>query len=182
VYTDSVTWDGNEHQDNHGDDFGDIAEDNIKVILGVFNDDNDYVDECVATEPASNNNPGAPTISGPTSGSAGTAYYFHFNSVDPDDDDVYYYIKWGDSQVEDWDGPHTSGVDADIKHTYENQGTFTIEAKAKDSNDAESGWSTLQVTMPRSKALNTPFLNFLTSHPSLFPILQRLKLLRLGLQ
>jgi len=35
--------------------------------------------------------------------------------------------------------------------------------------------------IPRNKTTNTPFLNFLTSHPSLFPILQRL-LLRLGLQ
>ena len=48
VYTDSVIWDGSDHADAHGDDFGDIAPDNIKVIMGVFNDDNGYVDETTA--------------------------------------------------------------------------------------------------------------------------------------
>ena len=43
-YTDSVTWNGNDHSDEHGNDYGDIAIDNIRIILGVF-DDNGYVDE-----------------------------------------------------------------------------------------------------------------------------------------
>ena len=47
TYTDTVIWDGDEHQDEHGDDFGDISKSNIKVILGVFNQDNGYVDETV---------------------------------------------------------------------------------------------------------------------------------------
>jgi len=50
-YSDSIIWDGNEHQDNHGSGFGDIVSDNIKVIMGVYNDDNDYVDETIAKIP-----------------------------------------------------------------------------------------------------------------------------------
>jgi hypothetical protein len=48
TYTNSVTWVGSEHQDGHGQNFGDVTADNIQVILGVFNNENNYVDETVA--------------------------------------------------------------------------------------------------------------------------------------
>ncbi len=118
-----------------------------------------------------NTPPEIPDIDGPTSGSAGTAYTYTFNSVDSNGDDVYYNITWGDGYVEIWDGPHTSGTDFDIDHTYANQGTYTIEAKAKDTNGAESDWGILEVTMPRNKvAFNSWFLCFLEQ----FPLLERL--------
>lgn len=56
VYTSSVIWNGNYKYDTHGD-FGDIAKDNIRVIMGVFNDDDDYVDATVATNPVGDNFP-----------------------------------------------------------------------------------------------------------------------------
>ena len=97
--------------------------------------------------------------------------HIHLISVDPDGDDVYYYIKWGDGHTKVLDGPHVSGVDVDIAHTYANQGTFTIEAK--DSNGAESGLSTLQVTMPLNKVFTNPlFLRLLERFPNAFPVLR----------
>ena len=48
TYTNSVIWNGNLHCDNHGTYFGDITENNIMVILGVFNNNNNYVDETAA--------------------------------------------------------------------------------------------------------------------------------------
>jgi len=54
LYTDSVTWDGNEHYDAHGNDFGDIAPQNIQLIMGVINANNGYVDETVAARVAAN--------------------------------------------------------------------------------------------------------------------------------
>ena len=48
TYTNSVTWIGSQHQDNQGTNFGDITPENIIVILGVFNNQNNYVDETVA--------------------------------------------------------------------------------------------------------------------------------------
>jgi hypothetical protein len=122
----------------------------------------------------SNTKPEIPDIIGPTSGKVGTEYTYTFNSDDADDDDVYYYIKWGDGHVEIWEGPYKSGVDAEIKHTYTREGTFIIEAKAKDTNGAESGWSNFTITMPRDKVINKPILNFLQSHPNWFPLLQKL--------
>jgi hypothetical protein len=126
----------------------------------------------------SNTKPEIPDIDGPTSGKVGTEYIYTFNSVDADDDDVFYYIKWGDGHVEIWDGPYNSGVDADIKHTFIREGTFKIEAKAKDFYGAESEWAEFTVTMPRNKIVNRPILNllqnFLQSHHNLFPIIQKI--------
>jgi hypothetical protein len=47
VYSNSMFWNGNEHEDEHGDDFGDIAPNNIQVTMAVYNDNNGYVDETV---------------------------------------------------------------------------------------------------------------------------------------
>ena len=49
----------------------------------------------VANEP-----PYAPIINGPTYGKTGTEYNYTFSTIDPDGDDVYYYIHWGDGNYE----------------------------------------------------------------------------------
>ena len=95
-----------------------------------------------------NEPPGAPSITGPTSGNAGEEYEYTFTTTDPNGDDVYYYIDWEDGQVEEWIGPYTSGVEVTLCHTWSEQGTYTISAKAKDVYGAESEWGTLEVTMP----------------------------------
>ncbi len=124
-----------------------------------------------------NNPPGTPTIDGPTSGIINTPYTYTFNSVDQDVEDVYYYILWDDGYVENWDGPHPSGEDFVIDHTYSKEKTFTIEAKARDILGAESGVATLEVTIPRNKPVNYNFnlLDLLFERfPNAFPILQQL--------
>jgi photosystem II stability/assembly factor-like uncharacterized protein len=141
---------------------------------GSFNTD-EFTGGVYKYTPDDNEPPEVPSITGQTHGNAGTEYTYTFNSEDPDGDDVYYYIMWGDGYTEVWDGPHASGADADIAHTYANQGEFTIQAKAKDTNGAESDWGELVVTMPRNKAVNFPFfLRILENHPNLFPVLRQL--------
>jgi len=87
----------------------------------------------------------------------------------PDDHDVYYYIEWGDDEIEDWIGPYESGEEVTISHTWAEQGAFTIRAKAKDIYDAESDWGTLEVEMPVNYNLNQQSTNLL-----FFQILQRI--------
>ena len=129
-----------------------------------------------------NEPPNTPTIEGPASGNAGTSYPYTFTSTDSDGNDVSYYIKWGDGSVTDWTTFQASGPPGySESHKWDEQGTYTIEAKAKDTYGVESDWATLEVTMPRNRAITSPFLNFLQNHPNLFPIL-RLLLQRLGLQ
>jgi len=117
------------------------------------------------------NPPDVPTIDGPLSGKIRISYNFSFNSIDPDGDDIYYYIKWGDGYVKNWDGPHPSGEDFIISHTYANQDTFTIQAKAKDVYDAESNWSYFEVEIPRTKTTFCSYYNWFLAH---FQILERL--------
>ena len=95
--------------------------------------------------------PHAPSFTGPGSGKTGESYTYNISAVDPDGDDVYYYVDWGDMQIEEWIGPFASGEEITLSHTWSEQGTYTIKAKAKDSYDAESQWTTLEVTMPKNK-------------------------------
>jgi hypothetical protein len=55
---------------------------------------------------------------------------------------------WGDGNVDDWFGPFESNDIITRNHTWEEKGTYTINARAKDSYGAIGEWSTLTVTMP----------------------------------
>lgn len=126
-----------------------------------------------------NTPPDAPTITGPDNGDAGTAYLFTFNAVDPDNNDVRYIVDWGDGEIDTTDYSQ-SGVDISLLKTWTKAGTYTITAKAQDTKGEISPETTKTVTMPRDKAINRPFLNWLHCHPNLFPLLQKI-LMRLGL-
>lgn len=119
---------------------------------------------------AENQPPDAPTIDGPTSGKPGTSYPYTFTSIDPDGDDVQFFIDWGDSDTE-WTEFVGSGTDIIVNHTWIDKGNYTIKAKAKDTFGLESDWGYLEVSIPRNKAsYNVLFLRFLER----FPILERL--------
>ncbi|MCK4365896.1 MAG: hypothetical protein KAW45_07585 [Thermoplasmatales archaeon] len=121
-----------------------------------------------------NQPPNTPTINGPTSGKPGTSYDYEFTSADSDGDQVSYYVEWGDGSVTDWTAFQASGPPGySESHKWDEQGTYTIEAKAMDQYGAESGWGTLTVTMPRNRLLsNTFFMRLLELFPNAFPILR----------
>jgi len=125
-----------------------------------------------------NNPPEIPLITGPTSGKKGTEYEYTFHATDPENNNLYYYVEWGDGNITEWFGPHTSGEQVIASHTYAEEDTYTIKAKVKDIHGFESDWATLEVSMPKNKAVNTPFLHFLENHPCLLPLLRQL----MGLQ
>jgi glutaredoxin len=184
-WNDSMTWDGSAHG------FPSVTYDNIMVIAAVFNDewhqgysyppnqnpfDAYYVDETAAAVPEGENNPpSAPIITGIEEGTAGNSYEYTFESTDPDDDDVSYYIEWGDGDITDWTAFQPSGPPGySESHAWE-KGTWTIRAKAKDPEGLESPWGTLIVTMPRNKAMNinSLFLRLLEGLLS-FPVFNRI--------
>ncbi|UCF12910.1 MAG: PKD domain-containing protein [Thermoplasmatales archaeon] len=88
-----------------------------------------------------NQPPDAPMITGPTEGKAGVEYEYTFNATDPDGEDVYYYIDWGDDNYSGWFGPYFSGENVSVNHTWDEMGTYDINAKAKDIYDDEGNWS-----------------------------------------
>lgn len=118
--------------------------------------------------------PNPPIIKGETQGAYDEEYNYTFSSLDPEDVNIYLYIEWGDGDIEDYIGPYQSEEEVILKHTYTEEGNYTIRAKAKDIYDIESDWSTLTVTMPKTKVINRSILNFLEQHPYLFPLLRQL--------
>ena len=112
-------------------------------------------DLCFETYGRDNLPPNAPTITGPNSGKAGISYDFTFKAVDPDGDYFYYYIDWGDGDVVDWFGPYESGDEIELNHTWMEEDTYTISARAKDSWGAIGEWGTLEVEMPESQFQST---------------------------
>ena len=120
--------------------------------------------------------PNTPTIEGLASGKINEPHDYIFNTTDPNGDDVYYYIDWGDNTTSGWIGPYPSGDEQTQSHTWLVQGTYTIRAKAKDIHGNESGWGTLSVTMPLS--YEPPHFSFFAwlfeRFPHAFPILRHL--------
>jgi hypothetical protein len=108
-----------------------------------------------------NKPPSAPIIKGPTNGIAGVEYEYTFNSTDDDNDEVTYYINWGDD-TDDIIGPYPSGVEAPAKHTWTSEGSYIIQARTQDEYGEYSDPGTLEVTMPKNKILvNSLFLKLL---------------------
>jgi hypothetical protein len=146
------------------------------VLVGAYADDNTngidagsaYVFGYV------NQPPSTPSITGTTNGKVGTMYPYTFTSTDPDGDNVFYFVDWGDSTTSGWFGPYPSGVQQSASHSWSQKNTYTIKVKAKDTWGAESGWGTLTVTMPN--IYDIPFIHFweklLERFPHAFPFLR----------
>jgi hypothetical protein len=100
-----------------------------------------------------NQPPLAPTVTGPDHGSPGTSYLFNFQTTDPQGDNIYYLVDWGDSTTTDWQGPFVSGTTIHLMHSWVDKGTFNVKAKAKDSFGAESPWGNMTVSMPSDLSL-----------------------------
>jgi SagB-type dehydrogenase family enzyme len=94
-----------------------------------------------------NNPPLAPTLTGPSSGQRGIRYNYTMVTIDPDDDDVYYFVDWGDGTNSGWVGTFPSGMMMTLNHTWSQPGTYTIQAKARDTHSLESSWTSLEMTI-----------------------------------
>lgn len=122
-----------------------------------------------------NQMPNKPTITGQIKGKPNTNYIYNFIATDPDQDNLYYYIDWGDNNSEEWIGPYNSGEEISISHSWTQKGIYNIKAKVKDEHGAESDWATLEITMPKNKTISNMLLyRFLGRFLFLGEILSRL--------
>ena len=122
-----------------------------------------------------NNQPEIPRITGPINGNIGTEYNYTFSSFDSEGDNVFYYVEWGDGTDSGWLGPYSYGHEITVSHTWDEEDTYTIRAKAKDIFDAESEWGTLEITMPISQVkVYQQITRFLQYHPNMCSILRHL--------
>ncbi len=92
--------------------------------------------------------PEVPQVSGPGVAKPGETLTFGFTSVDPNLDDVWYMVAWGDTSTPVWSSGRPSGEQYVVTHSYPDSGVYFVKARAKDSQDAESPWSdSSQVTV-----------------------------------
>jgi hypothetical protein len=107
----------------------------------------------------------------------GVNYEFEIASIDSNDDQVFYYVEWGDGETENWIGPYPSGQPVVVNHTWKKGITYGfIRAQAKDEHGAESGWVQLFYVVPRNANEKNPVIltllnrflgRFLEKHPRL---------------
>ena len=118
--------------------------------------------------------PTPPSIDGRYRGlDTGIEYDYTFSAVDLNEDDVYLNVEWGDGTTTGWIGPYSSGQEIVLPHSWEEEGTYLIRAKAKDINEAESDWSTHSVSTPKTRTFDTLFLRLLAQRFHLLSILQQ---------
>ena len=155
----------------------DVHEMNLSISV-VWKGDGviDIAVTIINNEEMPNGAPSPPTISGPSSGKPNRKYSYTLTTTDPDGEQVWYWIDWGDGTNTSWKGPYDSGTEITESHTWKSKQNFTIKAKAKDSKDAESNWATLIISVPFSYNIHTPSLweRLFERYPYIFPVLRHL--------
>jgi len=116
--------------------------------------------------------PDTPTIAGPGTGKPDTMYLYTFQTTDPEGDNVFYFLDWGDGTTSGWLGPYSSGVQQSASHSWSEQGTYTIKVKAKDSWGKESDWGTLPVHIPMVTPIPSFLLRLFERFPHAFPMVR----------
>jgi hypothetical protein len=105
------------------------------------------------------NPPEAPTINGPNKGVVGVEYNYTFITSDPEEEDIYYWINWGDnSPPVEWIGPYKSGEMIILSHIFLKEGKITISAQAMDINQLKGEWGTFEIVIPRNKLISISLL------------------------
>lgn len=112
------------------------------VTLTIYDDDGatSFILKEIAVYTPINKPPNTPTIISQEYGRPSTTYNFTFTATDPDNDEIWYYIDWGDGNVLPWNGPVASGESINMSHSW-NKGVYLIKVLAKDVHDTFSNWS-----------------------------------------
>lgn len=113
--------------------------------------------------------PFKPEIFGPNSGRPKIPYLFRFNTIDPDGDEVSFFIKWGDGNITDW--TQLDHGQYEETHEWDSRGNYIIAVEARDSLGLESEDANFEFPIYRYRAnLGYSLLNLLNRFPVLFAI------------
>jgi|GEM_PF-4733038 len=110
-----------------------------------------------------------PQIEGPSEAKVRTVTFYNFTAIDPNGDDIQYYIEFESGQGYWTDDYFSSGEQISRGWRWTEKGTLTIRSKARDSYGLESNWATLEITLPRSryteffKLNQLPFFQYIAS-------------------
>jgi len=115
------------------------------IITGLTNSfgSGDYDLWLIKVEIENNENqpPNVPEITGPQYGDVGVEYEYLFVTTDPEEENVSYYIDWGDGTNSGWLGAYSSGIEIKVNHSWVLPGEYEIRAKAMDENNFVGNWS-----------------------------------------
>jgi len=120
-----------------------------------------------------NKKPNKVIIDGPKNLNMGQTYTYTVEGTDPDGDELFYLVEWGDETytIIEPDDPNT------VTHKWAKTGSFDIKLLAIDSN-AEWAEETLRITISKNKHGSLPLLQFihnmLEKYPNLFPLLKQI--------
>lgn len=141
------------------------------TVTLIVTDSQDRIGEDYTTAFITQNyRPAKPTVAGIFKGKEDRSYTYTISATDPDGDQVYYFIDWGDGETTGWIGPYTSGSEVDVSHIWTHEGSYDFKVKAKDPYDAESDWTTNKVTMPI--VYEHPIVHILQQLADRFPLLE----------
>jgi hypothetical protein len=134
----------------------------VKLILANFNNFGELTPLCEIRFDdiyfgVSNTAPDVPKITGETHGKVRTLYTYSFKTTDPEENEVKYWIDWGDNTTTNTPY-YKSGQEVNISHIWGIKGTYYLRVKAIDEYGKESAWANLIVTMPYS--YNEPIMQF----------------------
>ena len=148
-------WDDYKGEDNNGDGIGDTP----YTIVGNTTEDNYPLMKIYEI-------PSKPSIHGPVNGKIGEEYEYSFTVTDPNDDNIFVYVDWGDNTYSNWFGPYESGEEINIMHSWSEEGIFIITARARDSNGYYGFLATKEIHSQRNKIkLNALFTNLFEIFP-----------------
>jgi thiol-disulfide isomerase/thioredoxin len=137
-----------------------IGEGELEIIISITNN-----------EELPNTAPDMPTIVGPSKAKTGEDIEFTITGSDPDGDDMYFILDWGDENDEVTIGPYPSNQDIKVTHNWAEDGVYVIRVKARDLDGAESDWNSLTVTTPKSIVISSRLIEFISNHIKLLSTL-----------
>ncbi len=156
-------WNDYTGEDNNGDGIGDTP----YIVSGNTTQDNYPIMKIYEI-------PSKPLIDGTVNGKPSVEYDYTFIAIDPNSDDIFIFVDWGDNTNSGWVGPYQSGMEILLEHSWSEKGTYKITARAKDTNELYGFSNTLVIHRPKTdKNYNLFFEMFLDR----YPLLKRLLLL-----
>ncbi|MCK4995304.1 MAG: M20/M25/M40 family metallo-hydrolase [Thermoplasmatales archaeon] len=79
---------------------------------------------------------------------------------DPEGDQIFYQMDWGDGETSDWEGPYPPNTQATLDHQFLELGTYEVSVRAKDIYSSTSEWSpTHTIEIIENSAPETPIIS-----------------------
>ena len=108
-----------------------------------------------------NQPPNDPEIRGPSKGKVGITYVFTVVTTDPENQNVSYFIEWGDETSTGWTPYFNSGKEMGFTHTWYKIKEYPVRCKAKDILNAESNWSYMSIPIMNNQVSDDLLVNLL---------------------